>query len=47
MQGKQSEDAHPGENHETLNPSLGSISTNDECAIALRAAVATATNGND
>lgn len=47
MQGKQNEDAHPGESHENLNPNYGFISINNDCAIVVRAAVATAANGND
>jgi hypothetical protein len=37
----------PGESHENLNPIYGSISINNDCAIVLRATVATAANGND
>ena len=33
--------------HENLNPNDGSISINNDCAIVLPAAVATAANGND
>jgi len=35
------------ESHEILNPNYVSISINNDCAIVLRAAVATAANGND